>query len=319
MYSQAFNRYAYVYNNPLSMTDPSGFAVTCSTKPCDKCIETCVPTPDPPPDAPPAMQPLPDVPPPARTSPVPVPSLSNVTDPNTGTHIPGVDTGCLGCSAGSFGGGNFVYGSGHVGIYGGAGKSASSSASTGTNNASTGTGGSSANDGIVYPPGTAILGKIEVTCPPALEACMNAVSGEMAALMQNYFLTQPQSSYLDRVAKDFKDSNKALGYATPLGVALRLAGGYHTSQAISTVINTPGPLAAVWNAATGQASDGAAWMLADGVYVGTLSALSLNAVGEGGLLIGSLIDQVPLGNGVVLQDAYSGNADGIFDPPPPGH
>lgn len=102
-YSQAFNRYMYVYGNPLAMADPSGFdSVKCSTAGCDKCIESC---PKPP--------------------------------PMTGSHIPGVDTGasCSG-NCGNFGGNGGNTNSGNNGNQGsgGGGDDASNGSSGGDAN-----------------------------------------------------------------------------------------------------------------------------------------------------------------------------------------
>lgn len=65
-YSQAYNRYMYVYGNPLSMEDPSGFSpakTKCATSGCQKCVEDCIPSDD------------------------------GTNTAETGSHIPGVHTG----------------------------------------------------------------------------------------------------------------------------------------------------------------------------------------------------------------------------------
>ncbi|HET7176633.1 MAG TPA: RHS repeat-associated core domain-containing protein, partial [Gammaproteobacteria bacterium] len=98
-YSQAFNRYMYVYGNPLAMADPSGFEPTkCSTPPCDKCVEDCIPSDD------------------------------GTGTPETGSHIPGVHTGAVcggncGFGSGGDGGGDSGGSGGSGGNQGGGGNS----------------------------------------------------------------------------------------------------------------------------------------------------------------------------------------------------
>ncbi|HEY1774505.1 MAG TPA: SpvB/TcaC N-terminal domain-containing protein [Gammaproteobacteria bacterium] len=90
LYSQAYDRYAYVYNNPLAMKDPSGYDG------CDAgmtCIQTDPPAADPLPIVAPVQLiiPLPIIGPPPIMLPPPQKGLF------TGSHIPGVDTGCKAC------------------------------------------------------------------------------------------------------------------------------------------------------------------------------------------------------------------------------
>jgi len=252
-YSQSFNRYSYVYNNPLNATDSSGF------DPCPSDKTSC-------------------------------PTKSNGGNtPQTGSHIVGVDTGCEGCSEGSFAGGNFVNGVGQAGGSGqggGGGSIAASNANAGAQNVAGNTEGAiqTGSDGSA----TILLGSISV---PGQYSEWNQFS-TWQTLLNNSSMTFNSPGYLPVTAAEWKDvltGNRADFWSS------RLAHG-----------DPYGPIGcAFWCNSNIQASLGSYWQILGDTGMGLLDAGLLNA---GDNINSETVDAI--GNGIMFQYASFINGNG---------
>ena len=197
VYTQAFNRYTYVYNNPLNATDPSGFDCDSGDDEGDCDDNTGDSSGDNTPS--PITDPGINVPDPTL-SPVAQPSAAGLPD-ETGSNIPGVSTGAGGTVEYGFGPGaatGSVYVSGYGTTDPNSNTAAANASATAQNQSGdtapiqtggdgSGGSGSTSVSGTTSPPGVGFLGKIEVTATcfttPGCESAL--LSNAMSQYFQN--------------------------------------------------------------------------------------------------------------------------------------